>query len=120
MPSPNNGNGTHSTRAMTNTALSKTKPEDNTKIISESGVRDPTSALNFLIDKEFKCKEDELTLELLSIIAMQLLQQPRSTKLALEAFKAISYLIHNLHQKFVVVSITDNVAKAISMAMKRV
>ena len=120
MPSPNNGNGTCSTRATTNMAIIKTKPEDKAKKLSESAVRDPTTALNFLVDKDFKCEEDELTLELLSAIAMQLSQQPRSTKLASEAFKAISYLIHDLYQKHVEASITDNIVKAISMATKRV
>ena len=51
---------------------------------------------------------------------MQLSHQLRSTKLALEAFKAMSYLILNLHQKYIVVSITDSIAKAISTATKRV
>ena len=64
--------------------------------------------IKFLIEKDFKCEDDELSLELLSVIAMQLLQQPRSTKLASEAFKALSYLILDLHQKNVTASITDS------------
>ena len=91
MPSPNDGNGTCFTRATTNTAIIKTKPEDKAKKLSELVVRDPTTALNFLKDKDFKCKEDKLTLELLSVIARQLSQQLRAMKLALEAFKAILY-----------------------------
>ena len=83
-------------------------------------VKDPTTATNFLIDKDLKCEDDELSLELLSIIAMQLSQQLRSKKLALEAFKALSYLILNLHQKNVAAGITDNIAKAVSMATKRI
>ena len=120
MPSPKDGNGTHSTRATTNTTLTQTKPEDIAKKLSESTVKDPISAINFLTDKDLKCEDDELTLELLSMIVMQLLQQPRSTKLALEAFKAMSYLILDLHQKNIEASITDNIARAINMAMKRV
>ena len=83
-------------------------------------VKDLITAVNFLIDKDFKCEDDKLSLELLSIIAMQLSQQPRSTKLALEVFKALSYLILDLHQKNVAASITDSIAKAISMATKRI
>ena len=120
MPSPKDGNRTRSTRATTNATLTQTKPEDIAKKLSESTVKDPISAINFLTDKDLKCKDDELTLELLSMIAMQLSQQLRSTKLAPEAFKAMLYLILNLHQKNVKASITDNIARAISMAMKRV
>ena len=72
------------------------------------------------MDKDLKCKDNELTLELLSVIAMQLSQQLRSTKLASEAFKAMLYLILNLHQKNIEASITDNIVRAISMATKRV
>ena len=120
MPSPKDGNGTHSTRATTNMALTQTKLEDVVKKPSDTTVTDPISAINFLIDKDFKCEDDKLTMELLSVIAMQLSQQLRSTKLASEAFKAMSYLILDLHQKHIVASITDNITRAISMATKRV
>ena len=62
-------------------------------------VKDPTSAATFLIGSEFKSEDNEMTFELLSIIAMQLSQQARIPKLALEAFKALSYLILDTHQK---------------------
>ena len=120
MPLPNKGNRTCFTRANVNAALNKTKPEDEAKKLPESTVKDPISAINFLMDKEFKCEEDKLTLELLSTIERQLSQQLISTRLATKAFKAISYLILKLHQKHIVVSITDNIAKAISTATKRV
>ena len=86
--------------------------------MKQSGVstcKDPTTAANFLIDKDLKCEDDELMLELLSIIAMQLLQQLRSTKLALEAFKALSYLILDLHQKNVTASITDSIVEILGL-----
>ena len=73
MPSPKDGNGTRSTRATTNAALTQTKPEDIVKKPSDTMVTDPTSAINFLIDKDFKCEDNKLTMELLSVIAMQLL-----------------------------------------------
>ena len=69
---------------------------------------------------EFKCKDDEMTLELLSIIAMQLSQQQRTPKMVLEAFKVISYLIFDLQQRQVIADTTDIIARSVSMAMKRI
>ena len=37
-----------------------------------------------------------------------------------EVFKALSYLIYDLHQKHIVNNITDNIAKAINTATKRI
>ena len=61
-----------------------------------------------------------MSFKLLSVIAMQLLQQARNLKVALEAFKALLYLMLDTHQKMVMDSITDSVAKAISTATKRI
>ena len=58
--------------------------------------------------------------ELLSAIAMQLSQQNKSPKLASEAFKALSYLILDIHRNNIIEDITDIVAKAISTTKKRV
>ena len=107
-------------RAATSLALTKAKAEEESKKQSDTSVRDPESATNFLLAGEFKCEDDEMTLELLSIIAMQLLQQHRTPKMALEAFKAISYLIFDLQQNQVIADTTDIIAKSVSVAMKRI
>ena len=86
----------------------------------DTAVKDATTAMAYLINEDFKSEDDKLTPELLSIIAMQLSQQSRFTKQASEAFKALSYLIFDLHQKRTVEAITDVIAKAVSLATKRV
>ena len=100
--------------------LTRTKSEDETRKQMESSIKDPISAATFLLDSDLKNEDDELSFELLSIIAMQLSQQTRPPKLASEAFKALSYLILDIHQKNFTDSITDNVAKVISTATKRI
>ena len=99
-------------------ATTKTK-EEQTKPLDPM-VKDAATAMAYLIDGEFKSEDDELTPELLSVIAMQLSQQLRFTKQASEAFKALSYLIFDLHQKRTAEAITDVIAKAVSVATKRV
>ena len=71
-------------------------------------------------NRDFKNEDDDMSLELLSIIAMQLLQQQRAPKMAAEAFKAILYLIFDLLQKQVIADTTDIIARAISVATKRI
>ena len=80
-------------------ALNKTKAEDDHKKQAGLEVKDPATALEFLMEGDFKCEEDDMTFDLLSVISMQLSQQPRAPKYASEAFKAISYIILELHQK---------------------
>jgi hypothetical protein len=98
-----------------------TAKDDHATATADTVVKDPATALEYLIDREFKSEDDELTLEFLGIIAMQLSQQPKlSWKQAAEAFKALSYLIIDLHRKRTVEVITDVIAKAVSLATKRV
>ena len=52
--------------------LAKTKMEEDSKKQAETSVKDPTTALNFLIDGDFKSEDDEMTFEALGVIAMQL------------------------------------------------
>ena len=111
MPSPNTGGGICNTRANMSLGLTKTKARDNFKKQMDSYVKDPISAANFLMEGDFKSEDDELSFELLSVIAMQLSQQTRSPKLVLEAFKALSYLILDIHRKHTTESITDTIAK---------
>ena len=120
MPSPTTRGGSQHTRASTMAALTKTKTEEELKKQADPIVKDPITAINFLMEGDFKSKDDEMSFELLGAIAMQLSQQPRNPKMASEAFKAMSYLIFNIHQKNMVDSITDNVAKAVSLATKRI
>ena len=61
-----------------------------------------------------------MTFEMLGVIAMQLFQQVRTPKFASEAFKVISYLMFDIQQKNTVASIMDNIAKAVSLATKRI
>ena len=120
MPTILAGGSIWNTRSNSSSALLKTKMEDENKKLVDTMVKDSTSAVTFLIDGEFKSKDDEMSFKLLSVIAMQLLQQVRNPKLVLEAFKALLYLILDTHQKMVMDSITDSVAKAISTATKRI
>ena len=91
--------GSHHTRASTRAALTKTKTEEELKKQADPIVKDPITAINFLMEGDFKSKDDKKSFKLLGVIAMQLSQQPRNPKMASEAFKAISYLIFNIHQK---------------------
>ena len=72
------------------------------------------------MDGEFKSDDEDMTFELLAAILMQLSQQTREPKMASEAFKAISYLIFDIHRKNTVIAITDSIAQAVSTATKRV
>ena len=119
MLSPTGGGGTSITRANTNTNLAKTKVEEEAKKQAESLVKDVNSAIDFLIDSNLKSEDDVMFFNLLSAITMQLSQQPRSAKSALDAFKALAYIILDLHQKHIVADITDTIAKAVSSATKR-
>jgi hypothetical protein len=95
--------------------------EDQAKAALDTAVKDVESATEYLIKGDLKSEDDELSFEFLSIIAMQLSQQPKITsKSASEAFKALSYLIFDLHQKRTTEAITDVIAKAVSLATKRV
>jgi hypothetical protein len=100
--------------------VAATKTKEDLAKPPEATVKDATTAMAYLIDGEFKSEDDELTPELLSVIAMQLSQQARFSKQASEAFKALSYLIFDLHQKRTVEAITDVIVKAVSVATKRV
>ena len=86
----------------------------------EPHIKDVESAMEYLITGELKTEDEELSFESLSVIAMQLSQQSRFTQHASDAFKALSYLIHDLLQKRTVGEITDVIAKAVSAATKRV
>ena len=91
------------------------------KTVTDTLVKDADTAMEYLIDRDFKSEDDELSFEFLSIIAMQLSQQSRlSTRQASDGFKALSYLIDDLHRKRTVEVITDVIAKAVSLATKRV
>ena len=120
MPSLNTGGCSCHTRASATIALTKTKTEEELKKQADSSVKDPITVINFIMDGDLKSEDDEMSFKLLGVIAMQLSQQPRNLKMALEAFKAISYLIFDIHQKNTVVSITDNIAKVVSLATKRI
>ena len=88
--------------------------------VPEMAVTDPLSAMEYLISGDFKSEDEELTLDFLSIIAMQMSHRPKlSTFQASDSFKALAYLILDLHEKRTMEAITDVIAKAVSLAMKR-
>ena len=120
MPSPTRGGRICITGANTTLNLAKTKVEEEAKKQPESLVKDPNSAIDFLIDGDLKSKDDVMSFELLSVIMMQLSQQPRSAKSVLDTFKALAYIILDLHQKHIMADITDTITKAVSLAMKRI
>ena len=74
-------------------------------------VKDVSLAINFFLDGEFKNEDDDMSLELISIIVMQLSQQQRDPKMASEVFKVISYIIFNLQEKQVISDTTDIIAR---------
>ena len=98
----------------------KGKRRKSSKKQTDHAVKDPTTAIKFLIDGDFKSEDDEMSFELRGVIAMQSSQQTRNPKMVSEAFKALSYLIFDTHQKNTVANITKNIAKAVSTATKRI
>lgn len=97
------------------TAKAKDEPAKDTVVV------DVVTATEYLVNSDFKSEDDELTFEFLSVIAMQFSQQPKlSAKKASEAFKALSYLILELHHNDTTGAITDAVARAVSQATNRV
>ena len=113
---PSSNSGTHSAKAAAVAGVAmKTK---GTPV--ESLVTDVDTALDYLTTGELKLEDDEMSFEFLSIIAMQLSQQARFPQSASDAFKAMSYLIHDLQQKHIVGEIMDTIAKAVSAATKRI
>ena len=112
------GGGTCAASAAKAAATNKAKEELDKVVVSS--ITDVDTAMEYLIAGDLKTEDEELTLEYLSVIAMQLSQQIRFTKQASDAFKAFSYLIFDLQQKRTVGEITDVIAKAGSTATKRV
>ncbi|KAF8815849.1 hypothetical protein BYT27DRAFT_7212689 [Phlegmacium glaucopus] len=82
-------------------------------------VTDVYSAKLFLSSGEFKRKETVLSMENLSMIAMQLLQQSNIPHHATEAFKALSFLIINIHQHNNAETIMEMIAKSVAIVTKR-
>ena len=96
------------------------KAKDEHVKAADTVVTDAAMATEYLIDGNLITEDDEFTLEFLSVIAMQFSQQQKlSTKKALEAFKALSYLPFDMYQKRTVEAITDLTVEAISLATKR-
>lgn len=120
MPTPMNGGATHYTRVAMASALTKTKTEEEFRKQAETLVNDPTTAIKFLVDRDFKTEDNKMTFEFLGAIVMQISQQTRVSKYASEVFKAIAYLIINIQQKNMEAGVTDTIAKAVSEATKRV
>ena len=120
MPSPTTIGGSRITRVSTMAALTKTKMEGEPKKQEDPGVKDTLTAINFLMEGDFKSEDNEMSFKLLGVIEMQLSQQLRNLKMVSEAFKALSYLIFDIHQKNTVVSITDSIEKSVSTATKRI
>jgi hypothetical protein len=115
---PNSNNG--GTRASTAKAAAGVIAATKAKGTPDPLVTDVDTAMEYLIVGELKSEDDELSFEFLSVIAMQLSQQSRFSQPASDAFRALSYLIHDLQQKRTVGEIADAVAKAVSAATKRV
>ena len=88
------GSGTHATRAMASVATTKAKEE----LFKEPKpfIKDPDTALKYLLAGDLKLEDNERSFELLSIVVMQLLQQTRFLAQVSEAFRALSYLISDL------------------------
>ena len=121
MSQPTTGGSSRATRTTAPGAIATTKSKDDKVQTTEITVKDVATATEYLIDGDLKSEDDDLSFEFLSAIAMQLSQQPKlSTKKASEAFKALAYLIRDLHEKRTVAVITDVIANAISLATKRV
>ena len=87
----------HTTRANVTSSITKIKMEDENRKNDDLGVKDSASEIMFLLDSDFKSKDNVVNFKLLSAVVMQLSQQNRSPKLASEAFKALSYLILDIH-----------------------
>ena len=99
----------------------RAKAKDDHVKAADISVRDVATATEYLIDGDLKSEDDEITLEFLSVVAMQLSQLPKlSTKKASEAFRALSYLTFDLFQRRTDEVVTDAIAKAISLATERV
>ena len=98
----------------------RAKAKDNLVKAAETAVTDAATATEYLLDGNFITEDDKFTLEFLSVIAMQLSQQPKlSTKKASEAFKALSYLLFNMYQRRTVKAIMDLTVEAIGLATKK-
>ncbi|KAF8799165.1 hypothetical protein BYT27DRAFT_7264182 [Phlegmacium glaucopus] len=78
-------------------------------------VTDVHSAKLFLSSREFKREETVLSMENMSMIAMQLSQQSNIPHHATEAFKALSFLIIDIHQHNNTETITEMIAKSVAV-----
>jgi hypothetical protein len=112
------GGSTRATRATTNTAMNSKTKDENTK--SDTLVKDIATAIGFLVDNDLKSDDDELTLDFLSIVAMQMSQQAKlTTKQASDGLKALSHLMRDIYDKRIVDAITGVIAKAVNDATKK-
>ncbi|KAF8800093.1 hypothetical protein BYT27DRAFT_7263233 [Phlegmacium glaucopus] len=98
------------------TTKSRADPTKNT----DMEVTDAHTAKLFLINGDFKHEDTEMSMEVLSMTAMQLSRQTKTLKHATEALKALAFLITDIHLQNTTEIILEMVAKSVNVVTKRI
>jgi hypothetical protein len=98
------------TRATTATVL---KTRDEITKIAGMEVKDAASARAHLMSGAYIVKGVETSMDMLSTIALQLSQMQKLPKPAMEAFRALAFLIDEAHQKQLLGTMTYLVEKSL-------
>jgi transcriptional regulator with AAA-type ATPase domain len=82
-------------------------------------VKDAESARVYLMHGAYVVEGAETSMDMLSTVALQLSQMQKLPKPAMEAFRALAFLIDDAHQKQLVGMMTDLVEKSLDTMLGR-
>jgi hypothetical protein len=105
----------HSTRA---TAALMPKTRDEITKMSGMEVKDVESVRAYLMHGAYVVEGAETSMDMLSTVALQLSQMQKLLKPAMEAFRALAFLIDDAHQKQFVGVMTDLVEKSLDTTIE--
>ncbi|KAF8805088.1 hypothetical protein BYT27DRAFT_7105687, partial [Phlegmacium glaucopus] len=93
------------------------KARDEIAKISGTEVKDAETARAYLMNGAYIIEGAETTMEMLSTVALQLSQMQKIPKPAMEAFRALAFLIDEAHQKQLVGMMSDLVEKSLNTVL---
>ena len=96
MPSPITGGSSHHTRASTRVVLTKMKTEEELKKQADPSVKDSITAIDFLMDGDFKSKDNKMSFELLVLSCRTLIRKGLFGLIPITRLLASAYVLHLL------------------------
>ena len=105
----------HSTRATS--ALMPKMQDKITKMLGME-VKDAVSVRAYLMNRAYVVEGAENSMDMLSMVVLQLFQMQKLPKPVMEAFQALAFLIDNAHQKQLVGMMMDLVEKSLDTMLE--